>query len=77
MMGLLDGLEMPQRTFPCRVRTLSEELEPTDGAKLLELVMDENWKYKPLADALRGRGIVCSQPAIKAHRTGVCSCSKI
>jgi len=77
-MGILDDLNAPQpKQWTCRVRTLAEQLEPTDAEAFTTAVNDPAWKFTVLADELRKRGIQISAPTIRAHRMGACSCSRI
>jgi hypothetical protein len=77
-MGLLDGLEPPQKKYTCRIRTLFSELEAKDVEILKIALNDEkNWSINGLRVALASRGIKASSDAINRHRIGACNCSKI
>jgi hypothetical protein len=76
-MGLLDGLEPPQKTYSCRIRTLFGELDAKDIEILKEALADEKtWSINGLKVALAVRGIKVSTDAINRHRQGACNCSK-
>jgi len=75
-MGLLDDLRTPQKkVWPCAVREIIASLEKGDAQILAEAVMNPEWKYSTLENALRDKGIRLGQHAIKKHRTKGCSCA--
>lgn len=76
-MGLLDDLELPQKVWPCRVRTLYGEFEKKDKEIFEAAVADVNWPAATLAKALATKGIIIAGSAITRHRQKECSCSKI
>jgi hypothetical protein len=76
-MGLLDDLELPQKIWPCRVRTIYSELEKKDQSIFEAAIQDNNWKASTLSKALAVKGIIIAGSAITRHRQKECSCSKI
>jgi hypothetical protein len=76
-MGLLDDLELPQKVWPCRVRTLYSEFEKKDKDIFESAVLDLNWPASTLSKALAAKGIIIAGSAITRHRQKECSCSKI
>lgn len=76
-MGLLDGLEVPQRNRPCRVRTVLAELEPKDSKILADAIASPDWAARTLSMALKERGLMLSDSAISSHRKKMCSCGRI
>jgi len=76
-MGLLDGMTATKKVWPCRVRQILAELEPSDRQILIDALADPAWLADPLTRALRDRGLIISSPTIRAHRQNVCSCSQV
>jgi hypothetical protein len=75
---MLEGLAPEVKIPPCGVRTAVDKLEPADQKILLEAVADyETWTANALMAALKRRGVTVGDKAIRKHREGVCSCSKI
>jgi hypothetical protein len=74
---MLEDLVKPTRVHNCRVRSILETLDAKDAAILLDAVMNHDWPYSTLENALRDKGISLSQGAIRKHRTKACSCLKI
>jgi len=76
-MGILDGLNVPQKLPNCKVRTTLNELDP-DDRKLLQQALDNPaWKSNPLSDALLARGIALDGKLIGRHRSKLCSCQAL
>lgn len=74
---MLENLKPTQRTRPCKVRTVMEELEPMDAEILEAAVMDSaKWPIKTLSVELQKHGIVLSENPISKHRAKGCSCWK-
>jgi hypothetical protein len=72
---MLEGLTPPERVFPCRVRTLGEQLDEPDSRIFMDAVSDvDAWSGQGLSDALTARGVPISEKAIRKHRSGLCSC---
>lgn len=71
---MLEGLALPKRKYPCRVRNVAEELDAKDKNILLDAVDNPEWPYVTLETALGKLGVTISQSSIKKHRTKVCSC---
>ena len=76
-MGLLDDLELPQKIWPCRVRTIYNEFDKKDQTIFEGAILDNNWKASTLSKALAVKGIIIAGSAITRHRQKECSCSKI
>lgn len=76
-MGLLDDLQLPEKVWTCRVRTIYNELEGKDQAIFEQAVNDPAWKAETLSKALTQRGIKIAGSGITRHRMKECSCSKV
>lgn len=74
---MLEDLKPPQKVWPCKVRTISERLEPADQTILLDAVMNPEWKFQTLEQALAAKGIALGGASIKAHRYKTCSCFRV
>jgi hypothetical protein len=74
---MLEDLAKPDRLYSCAVRNVLATLDAADQKILIAAVMDETWKMSTLESALANKGITLGQGAIKRHRFGSCSCSKI
>ena len=73
---MLEDLTPPKRDLPCRVRTLSEQLDPNDSKIFLDAINNpELWPANTLAKSLRVRGVVCADVSIQKHRRKECSCA--
>ena len=73
-MGILDGLELPERIRSCKVRTTLDALDEADKEVLAKALENEKWKAATLSDALRQRGIELDGKLITRHRNKLCSC---
>ena len=74
---MLENLKPTQRTRPCKVRTVMEELEPMDAEILEAAVMDSGkWPIRTLSNELQKLGITLSDNPISKHRAKGCSCWK-
>ena len=75
-MGLLEGITEPgvKRTS-CQVRTVLEQLEPSDQ-KILQswLAAVGVWSGAAVSNALKSKGLQCGTSAVIKHRKGMCSC---
>lgn len=77
-MGLLDGISPHQKSRPCRVRTVMNELDKDDANTLTNCLLSPDlWPARTLSVALKQRGLLLSDNAIGNHRKGACSCGKI
>lgn len=74
---MLEDLKQPEYVRPCAVRTVLATLNAADKKILVDAVMDQSWGMSTLELALAAKGITLGQGAIKRHRFGSCSCSKI
>ena len=73
---MLEDLSLPNRKFPCKVRTVKSELSEKDAAILETAVMNPVWPCRTLENALSSKGIAVSEKTIKQHREKRCSCWK-
>jgi hypothetical protein len=71
---MLEGLKLPVRKYPCRVRDLALELSESDAKILVAAADNPDWPYVALENALAELGVTVSQSSIKKHRTKLCSC---
>ena len=75
-MSLLSGLTLPEKVWPCKVRTIAQTLDKADAEILVAAVMNPEWKYSQLETALAVKGINLGSAIIKRHRLKGCSCWK-
>jgi hypothetical protein len=73
---MLEGLSIPVKVLPCRVRTVKETLNKVDQDILEAAISNPEWRYKTLSNELRKREITISDTALKHHRERRCSCWK-
>jgi hypothetical protein len=73
---MLEDLSIPVRKFPCKVRTVKEELSDKDAQILESAVMNPEWLCGTLETALANKGVTVSEKSIKRHREKRCSCWK-
>lgn len=72
---MLEGLQPIKRHYPCPVKELIDTLDETDKTILQEALDNEKrWTAYALHAALKPRGAVIHDKAIRKHRTGDCSC---
>lgn len=71
---MLEDLIPPARVYGCKIRTIAEELEPSDKDILIAAVNNPRWKFKTLSNELAKRGIVIVDTTIAKHRRKQCSC---
>lgn len=77
---MLEDLHFPerQRTYSCRVRTFYKTLSELDQQLLMNYIADKTISHSGLSKALALKtGQTFSDQAIRKHRLGLCSCSKI
>lgn len=72
---MLEGLELPTRERPCKVRDLIATLEPKDQEILKKALANPDWPHLTLANELKSRGLDISESPIRSHRQGRCSCA--
>jgi len=72
---MLENLTPPKRIYPCRVRTVKDQMELDDRIRLESALRDENWSAWALHKALQSRGVSITDKSIKRHRDGDCSCA--
>jgi hypothetical protein len=73
---MLEGLSLPKKVFPCRIRTVKEAMTPADQKILDDAVMNPEWPYKTLSNELSKRDVKVSDVVLKNHREKRCSCWK-
>lgn len=71
---MLEGLELPKRTFSCKVREIAAQLDKKDSEIFLAAVNNPEWPVVTLVDTLRARGIDISPTPVTKHRRKACSC---
>jgi hypothetical protein len=71
---MLEDLNIPTRSYPCKVTRIAEELEEKDREILLAAVDNPDWGFKTLEKALFKKGIVLIDTTIAAHRRRSCGC---
>ncbi len=71
---MLEGLVLPQRVWPCRVRDVANELSAEDKKILLDAADNPEWPYLTLEQSLAKLGVAVSQQSLKKHRSKACSC---
>jgi hypothetical protein len=77
-MGLLDGLQPPNKLPSCRVRTILEKLDAKDAAIFDTAIKSpEIWPSRTLSKELAKRNIIISDNVISFHRKNGCSCGRI
>lgn len=74
---MLEDLKPPKRIYPCRVRTIKDQLELNDRIRLEAALRDENFAAWALHQALKSKGIQVTDRAIRRHRDRDCSCSRL
>lgn len=72
---MLEGLQLPEKVYPCKIRALANNMSKEDSKIFLEAVADNNWPVVTLVEALRNRGVDISASPITKHRKGMCSCA--
>jgi hypothetical protein len=71
---MLEGLQPPKKTPPCKVRSVLESLDVKDKEILKQALTNAEWPHATLAYELNKRGIKISEQPVRTHRTGRCSC---
>lgn len=74
---MLEDLTPPKKIWPCAVRTVRDTLTDKDAQILDAAVMNPEWFYATLEEALAKKGVSLSAGSIKRHRQKGCSCWKI
>jgi hypothetical protein len=64
------------RLFPCRIKTLKDELSLQDATILEDAVMNPEWPCRTLETELFRKGLLLSEKLIRKHREKRCSCWK-
>lgn len=71
---MLEDLKPPKRTYSCKVSTIAAELEEKDSKIFLDAVLNPEWHFKSLSNALADKGITIVDTAIAKHRRKQCAC---
>lgn len=72
---MLENLEPNKSIRNCKVRTVLEQLDDSDGNILRDALADtKKWGDYPLSKALESRGVHISPNSLSKHRAGACSC---
>jgi hypothetical protein len=73
---MLEGLTPPVKIGSCRIRTITQSLEPKDQEILKEAIANPDWNHSALAQELTNRGLNVSDQALRIHRLGRCTCAR-
>lgn len=71
---MLEGLQPPKKTPPCKVRSVLESLDVKDKEILKQALANAEWPHATLTYELNKRGIKISEQPVRTHRIGRCSC---
>ena len=74
---MLEDLKPNKRIYPCRIRTIKDQLELDDRIRLEAALRDKDFAAWALHQALKAKGIIVTDKSIKRHRDGNCSCSRL
>jgi hypothetical protein len=77
---MLEDLQFPgkNRVYSCRIRTFYNTLEESDQKLLMDYMADSSISHSGLAKALSAKtGQNLADTAMRKHRLGLCSCSRI
>lgn len=74
---MLEGLTPKSRLYPCKVRSILEDLNEADHKILVEALENPVWTTSNLAAALNERGLKISRFSLDSHKGKVCSCWRI
>jgi len=76
---MLEGLNPPPRVGACAVRTVLDLLDESDCTILVNAISApiDVWGHVALSQALRQRGVVLLENAIRKHRARRCSCERV
>lgn len=64
----------PIKIWPCKVRTIMEDLDAADREILANMIADKDWPINTISRELRKVGITIAGHTINTHRQGNCSC---
>lgn len=74
---MLEGMKPPKRIYTCSVGQALANLEQSDSRILQEALDDvDKWSGYGLSTALKERGLVLHDKAIRNHRAKGCQCWK-
>jgi hypothetical protein len=68
------NLNKPVRVFPCKIRTIAEQLDTKDREEFLNAINNKEWSALDLVKQLADNGIEMSPGPIWKHRLERCSC---
>lgn len=71
---MLEDLTPKSRLYPCKVRSILNDLNEADQKILEDALQNPSWTTTTLASALVERGIKISRFSLDAHKRKVCSC---
>lgn len=74
---MLENLVIPQRSWPCKVKQVSESLTEVDRKIFVDAVMNPEWPLKTLENELNKRGLDISEAPIRKHRNKACACFRL
>jgi hypothetical protein len=76
---MLEDMKPPPRAGSCAVRTVLDSLDESDRIILVDALSTPItvWGHVPLSEALKQRGIVLLETAIRKHRAARCSCERV
>lgn len=74
---MLEDLKPTKRKYPCRARTIKDQLSLEDRIRFESALRDKSWSAWGLHVALKEKGILITDKSIKRHRERECSCSRL
>lgn len=74
---MLENLTPSSRQYPCKVKTILNNLNAADKKTLVDALESPLWNNSALTTALNERGLKVSRYSIDAHTGKRCSCWRI
>jgi len=74
---MLENLSPATRLYPCKIRTILQELSDADRKVLVEALESPLWNNSALTTALNERGLKVSRYSVDSHTGKRCSCWRI
>jgi hypothetical protein len=74
---MLENLTPGTRQYPCKIRTILQELSDADRKVLVEALESPLWNNSALTTALNERGLKVSRYSVDSHTGKRCSCWRI
>jgi hypothetical protein len=71
---MLENFNPTTRQYPCKIRTILQELSETDKKVLVEALESPLWNNSALTTALNERGLKVSRYSVDSHTGKRCSC---